>query len=209
MSLQNRVNPFGALEAVSARGAWLGNRGILHDAQKKIVVPWRHKAWVTCQLNFQNIQRAIFSPHNYSELFFLDEATAFSAGHRPCAECRKDRFNEFKAAWCSANPDLAGASKLLVAQIDKQLHSERAVRGGGKVTYQAQFQNLPSGALIELEGKAHLLWRGQLHQWSHQGYEKSQVDLAPSAHVQVLTPASVVAMFRYGFEPQVHKSVCS
>ena len=95
MPLQNRVTPSGQLQAVSARGAWLGNRGILHDENKQIVAPWRHKAWVTCKLDFPGRHRAIFSPNNNSELFFLDEATAFSAGHRPCAECRKDRYNEF------------------------------------------------------------------------------------------------------------------
>jgi hypothetical protein len=76
----------------------MGNRGILHDAQRQIIAPWKHKAWVTCQLEFQGRRRAIFSPKNYSELFFFDEATAFSAGHRPCAECRRARYKAFKEA---------------------------------------------------------------------------------------------------------------
>jgi hypothetical protein len=84
IALQNRVTPRGDLEAVPARGAWLGNRGILHNDQQEIVAPWRHKAWVTCKLEFKGRKRVVFSPGTYSELFFLDEATAFSAGHRPC-----------------------------------------------------------------------------------------------------------------------------
>jgi hypothetical protein len=107
----------------------MGNRGILHDEQQ-IVRPWKHKAWVTCQLLFNGRQRKVFGPGTYSELFFLDEATALSAGHRPCGECRRQRFNEFKATWTQANTE----GKATVADIDRQLHQERAVRGGGKVT---------------------------------------------------------------------------
>jgi hypothetical protein len=108
MPLQNRVDPWGRLVALNLRGTWLGNRGILHNEKKKIIAPWRHKAWVTCQLEFKGRKRQIFSPGSYSELFFLDEVTAFAAGHRPCAECRRDRYNEFKAAWLAMN--LPGSS---------------------------------------------------------------------------------------------------
>lgn len=208
MPLQNRVTPQGQLEAASARGAWLGNRGILHDEQKRVLVPWRHKAWVTCKLEFRGRRRDVFSRNNYSELFFLDEATAFSAGHRPCAECRRERYNEFKTAWCAANPILAGASNPPIAHIDKQLHSERAVYGGGKVTFQERLPNLPSGTFVEIEGNAYLLWQRRLWLWSHQGYIEPSA-IVPSALVTVLTPASVVAVFRYGFKPQVHESACS
>ena len=208
MPLQNRVTPSGQLQAVSARGAWLGNRGILHDENKKIVAPWRHKAWVTCKLDFPGRHRAIFSPNNYSELFFLDEATAFSAGHRPCAECRKDRYNEFKAAWCAANPEVAG-SKPPITQIDKKLHSERAIRGGNKVTYDEQFKNIPPGTFIDFEDAPHLFWLGQLYPWSHHGYGQPHSAPPESMQVRVLTPASIVATFRHGFKPQVHESARS
>jgi hypothetical protein len=85
MPFQNRVDPYGELHAVPTRGAWLGNRGILHDDAQRIVVPWRLKRWLICTLHFKDRHRAVFTPHRYSELFFLDEATAFAAGHRPCA----------------------------------------------------------------------------------------------------------------------------
>ena len=92
MSLQNRVDPWGALNAFSARGAWLGNRGILHNEHQQVVVQWRGKAWITCLLDFKGRANTVFAPGAYSQLFFLDEASAFAAGHRPCAECRRHRF---------------------------------------------------------------------------------------------------------------------
>lgn len=209
MPLQNRVDPWGSLQSVPARGAWLGNRGILHDENKQVVAPWRHKSWVTCKLEFQGRKREIFSPGKYSELFFLDEATALSAGHRPCAECRRERYNEFKAIWCAANLENGSSTDIPVAQIDKQLHMERAVRGGGKVTYRTDFGAVPAGAFIEIGGVAFLLWQGCLHQWSVHGYSLS--NLAPSQLdvVTILTPASIVRVLQHGFRPQVHDSASS
>jgi hypothetical protein len=208
MTLQNRVDPWGRLRAVSARGSLLGNRGILHDEHKQIVAPWRHKAWVTCKLEYQGVKREIFSSGNYSELFFLDEATALSAGHRPCAECRRDRYNEFKAVWCAANLEGVLPSSVPIAQIDRQLHSERAVRGGDKVTFQTELKNLHPGVFIEANGDAFLLWNDRFYLWSPHGYTASNVMLDPSQAVNVLTPASVVETFRQGFIPQVHESAC-
>ena len=95
MPLQNRVSPSGELLADNARGSWLGNRGILHNEKKEIIRPWKQKNWVLCELNFKERKREVFSQNSYSELFFLDEATALSAGHRPCASCRRQRVDEF------------------------------------------------------------------------------------------------------------------
>jgi hypothetical protein len=206
--LQNRVDPCGKLIAVNARGSWLGNRGILHNERKEIIAPWRHKAWVTCQLVFRGRKRQIFSLNNYSELFFLDEATAFSAGHRPCAECRKERYKEFKGAWLNANAEVAALS-LPVAQIDKQLHSERAVRGGKKVTYSTEFNNVPFGTFIQRKGNAYLYWQGKLKEWSPNGYLETGALPEPSEVVTVLTPLSIVRIYENGFRPQVHESASS
>ena len=206
-SLQNRVTPRGKLEAVSARGAWLGNRGILHNERQEIVAPWRHKAWVTCKLEFKGRKRTVFAPRRYSELFFLDEATAFSAGHRPCGECRRDKFKAFKAAWCTANPNLLQTSNPSIGLVDKQLHAERAVRGGGQVTYNEMIGNLPDGVFINIDGTAVLVWRGHLHTWTHHGYVEQRPIKASSTVVQVLTPKSVVAAFREGLDVEIHESV--
>ncbi len=99
MPLQNRVDPYGTLHATEARGAWMGNRGVLHDASKHVVAAWRLRRWITCVLTFKERRREVFAPNRYSELFFLDEATSLAAGHRPCAECRRERYEEFRDAW--------------------------------------------------------------------------------------------------------------
>ncbi|MGH8190975.1 MAG: hypothetical protein ACREP2_05970 [Rhodanobacteraceae bacterium] len=208
MSLQNRVNPFGGLDAVSARGAWLGNRGILHNDRREIVARWRTKAWITCRLHYRGIRRAVFSPHTWTELFFLDEATAFAAGHRPCALCRRERYNEFKHAWCAANAGLLDVPEPHVTFIDARLHAERVTREGRKVTWVARFGDLPSGAFVAFDETAYLVWRDRLFPWSHQGYDVPLPALCAGDPVDVLTPRSIVAMFNAGFRPQVHESAC-
>lgn len=181
----------------------MGNRGTLHNENRKIVSLWKRKPWVTCQLEFKGRHRQVFGPNTYSELFFLDEATAFSAGHRPCATCRRERYNEFKDGWTMANrPD--APAKLPIAEIDKQMHSERIARDGKKITYVEEFGRLPEGVFIEVDGNGFLFWDSKLHQWSSEGYVRATEPLAPSEKVKVLTPVSVVKLFKKGFRPQVH-----
>src|SRR5215813_6768471 len=198
MPYQNRVDPYGQLRAVKDRGAWMGNRGILHNDAREIVAQWRLKRWIICRLSFKDRYRRVFTPHRYSELFFLDEATAFSAGHRPCAECRRQRYNEFRDALSMANPAAAKGEKLRAEDIDRQLHLERARRGGGKQSHLANLGVLPSGVFIDLQGVAHLLWLGRLYPWSFAGYGMPRSIQADEV-VRVLTPASIVASFRRGF----------
>tara|TARA_R110002126_G_scaffold161549_12_gene309407 strand:+ start:2434 stop:3063 length:630 start_codon:yes stop_codon:yes gene_type:complete len=208
MPLQNRVDPYGRLIAAKAKGNFLGNRGILHNENKEIVSQYKHKAWVTCALSFKGIKREIFGPNRYSELFFLDEATAFSAGHRPCAHCRKARYNEFKAAWIFANveaPDI----KLSVQQIDDVLHKERVTKGAQKVIYTAQLSDLPSGTFVEFDDKPNLLWHKVLYLWSPEGYKKSDITVPAIDDVKVLTPASIVNIYSNGFAPEVHHSIAN
>ena len=204
MSLQNRVDPWGKLNAVSMRGSLMGNRGILHNESRQIVRPWAGKSWVTCALQFNEVHRPVFDKGTYSELFFLDEATAFAAGHRPCNFCRKPRYTEFKAAWLRTNrPDAVGNT--LITEIDKVLHAERAIPGGGKVMFSAAVQDLPSGAMFEHEGAAFLVWNGAVQRWSFEGYAPSTLQAGPQ-QVDVLTPASIVRMYANGFIPNVHTS---
>ena len=96
--MQNRVNPFGEIIETKARGLWMGNRGHIHNDDRKIVRPFKLKAWIACKLEFKNRHREIMAHNLYTELFFLDEATAFAAGHRPCFECRRENAEKFKAA---------------------------------------------------------------------------------------------------------------
>lgn len=209
MPLQNRVDPWGQLKAVNAHGTMLGNRGIIHNEQKQIIAPWRGKAWVTCQLRFEGITRAVFSAGSYSELFFIDEATALSAGHRPCADCRRERFNEFKSAWVAANRERVESDNPTIAEIDKVLHAERASADGEKITFDAKLKDLPPGTFIDVDGDAMLLWRGKMRAWSFEGYGKGLALPQSSAIVRVLTPASIVRMLTAGFSPQVNVSAYS
>lgn len=209
MPLQNRIDPCGNFIATDARGALMGNRGVLHNDKKEITSLWKHQSWVTCQLSFKGRQRKIFSPGSYSELFFLDEATAFAAGHRPCCECRRERCQEFIEVWKVSNADLGNISSL--GEIDKQLNAERAVprsraiNGGrkAKVTYTEAFGVLPDGTFIELDDDAYLCWQGKLKKWSAHGYLETELLPEPDDVVTVLTPRSIVKMYSNGFIPQV------
>jgi hypothetical protein len=207
MPLRNRVDPWGQLHAVPARGTLLGNRGIIHNRAREIVAPWRTKAWITCQLEWQGRRRTVMQPGTWTELFFLDEASAFASGHRPCAYCRRARFTEFKTAWLAANPAVLPSATPRITEIDNVLHRERTRRGGGKVTYEETLPTLPDGVMVEIDGVAYLVWRQQLLQWSFAGYAQSETSWRPEQIVRVLTPASIVRMFRDGFRPEVHKSV--
>ncbi|MEO7000407.1 MAG: hypothetical protein ABI068_01210 [Ktedonobacterales bacterium] len=203
MPLQNRVTPFGEIVAVAARGLLMGNRGILHDETQRIVRPWQVRRWIACRTAFRGRRRQVMQPHSYTELFFLDEATAFAAGHRPCAECRHEDYQRFRTAWAAWSGELASAD-----QMDVILHSNRLEGHGGrqrKRIYQEAITALPDGAFIQLEGAAWLLWHGRLLAWSAAGYTARR--LAPaSGSVEVLTPRALVAVFHAGYQPMVHSS---
>lgn len=204
--LRNRVNPWGELISAHQRGSLMGNRGILHNSQNEIVRNWAHKSWVTCLLAYKDIKRPKpFSAGNYSELFFLDEATAFAAGHRPCTYCQRARSKEFKSAWLAANISKEQHPGFSMTMVDDQIHEERAAKGGVKITYQATLSSLPTGAIFEHEGKAYLVYAGKPLLWSFDGYT-NVVPLPRETMVNVLTPKSIVAVFQGGFTPQLHQS---
>lgn len=211
--LRNRVDPRGQLHDTPEHGSWLGNRGILHNDQKQIIRQWQHTGWVTCLLKCGESTRTgettrdkLFTEGNYSELFFLDEATAFSAGHRPCAQCRNKRYKEFKSAWIDANSHLDLPENLSSKDIDNKLQEQRVVSDGGKRTDEATLESLPAGSMIDLDSAVFLIWRGRLYRWSFSGYLPYDKKIAPSTVVKVLTPASIVRMFASGFVPHVHVS---
>jgi hypothetical protein len=206
LNLQNRVDPWGKLHAVPNRGALMGNRGILHDDGNKIVRQWAHKAWVTCLLEFNDIKRPKpFSAGNYSELFFLDEATAFAAGHRPCAHCQRARHREFKEAWLRANVSEELRTSTLMPAVDRALHAERCIPGGSKVTFDAPLVELPRGVMFEHEDVAYLVGAAGYLPWSFEGYGAAKT-IGPTAVVKVLTPQSVIGAFEEGFMPVFHQS---
>jgi hypothetical protein len=201
MSLQNRVDPQGNIISTTARGTWLGNRGVIHNEQKQIIKPYNLKAWITCALEFRGRHREVMMPNRWTELFFLDEATAFSAGHRPCFQCRYKDHQQFKAAWLKGNPQYGFNEKTPVSEIDKILHAER-INKGEKVTYDEDPANLPNGTFILIDGKPYAIWGKLIYQWTPFGYEKG-ITLLTAKKVKVLTPKSIVNMLKAGYEPQI------
>jgi len=199
--LQNRVDPFGDLILTPARGSWTGTRGILHNKEHQIIRPFKLKAWLTCQLQFKGRRRQVMAPDRYTSLFFLDEATSFAAGHRPCCECRREDFNRFKTAWLQGNPSYGFHQKTPIGEIDKILHRERIARDGSKVFGHADIHTLPDGAFIQIDKHAFLLKAGRIHRWTPSGYEASEAFPAEKM-VRVLTPLSVLHAFRAGYAPQ-------
>jgi hypothetical protein len=177
----------------------LGNRGILHDDHRQIVRTAQVRRWLACVLEFKGIRRTIMRPHRYTELFFLDEVTALSAGHRPCCECRHQAYKEFQARWRAAVSAQASAD-----EMDRRLHGERRLRGGAKVTYRARCEDLPAGAFIARGGAAWLVRGDQLLRWTAGGYTGREP--RPAGLVTVLTPRSTVAVLRDGYLPGVHPS---
>ncbi len=203
MPLQNRVTPFGAIVAVEARGMLMGNRGVLHSETRQIVRQSQVRRWIACLTSFRGRQRTVMSPRSYTELFFLDEATALAAGHRPCAECRHADYLRFKLIWEAVHGGPVSAD-----QIDAVLHADRLEGRGSKArqrVHRAEVASLPDGVFLNLDGAASLLWRGHLLRWSAAGYTLRQ-PVPTGGKVTVLTPQTLVAVIGAGYAPVVHPS---
>ena len=202
MPRRNRVNPFGEIVSVPDRGLFMGNRGRLHRPDGTLSRSFAGRHWIICQLQYKDEKRAVMT-RGYTELFFLDEATALAAGHRPCQRCWPAAYKAFRQAWLAANPDLPGLP--LRDAMDDPLHAERTAGA----LRRAALGELPDGAFVVRsrdDRTAWLLWQGRLHRWTPGGY--SGVAAADVGEmVQVLTPASTVAVLRAGYRPVVHPSV--
>jgi hypothetical protein len=208
MPRRNRVTPFGEIVAIPERGTMMGNRGILHDAEGRIRRPWQVKRWLICVLEFRGRYRTVMTPNRYTELFFLDEATALAAGHRPCAECRHRRYLAFRDAWDFGNSSLVGSAAVMADGLDGRLHAERVGPDRSKRTHRANIDHLPDGVFLTLEGHDGDAWliRGDaILAWSSAGYRERR--RRPKGEVvSVLTPASTVNAIRSGFLPGIHPS---
>jgi hypothetical protein len=157
MPFQNCVAPTGALQAVSSNGTLMGNRGILHDDAGNILRSHAHQNWVTCALQYKDREQTVMAPGRYTQLFFLDEVTALSAGHRPCATCRWDRYRSFIDAWCQVHgrPD---TGRSVPQAIERILHGTRIARNGSRVTFRAKLTDLPNGTILADDPTPILLW---------------------------------------------------
>lgn len=201
MTRQNRVMPDGAIVADPARGTLTGNRGILHDAEGRMgKARWRHPHWISCELEYKGWRRQIMAPGRWTELFFLDEAVAMSAGHRPCALCRRADYNAFRAGWSRAFGQECSA-----AEMDRVLHAARVLPGTRTLsTRRAQFGDLPDGSFIRQDQSYFLILDGGLLPFAPEGY--GQRLAPPLGKVEVLTPEPMVRVLAAGYRPRLHAS---
>ena len=205
MPLQNRVDPFGSIHAVSARGAMMGNRGgRIHDpAAKTINRKFASKRWIACVCEFRGRKRAVMG-NSYTELFFLDEVAALAAGHRPCAECRNADFKRFSNGWKQAF-GLADMPK--ADEMDAVLHRERSVSGAGPQPLDARMISiLPDGTMIARDGNAWAVRAGAALRWSFGGYGASNQLGAFGGNVSLLTPPGIVKVLKTGYQAAWHSS---
>ncbi len=210
MPRPNRVDPFGSLIITPARGTLMGNRGRLHDAEGRIGGrQWSTRAWIACRLEFKGRHRTIMAPGRYTELFFLDEATALAAGHRPCGECRRDDYRRFRGAFEAGDSRLELSAHDDVSALDRLLHRERLSRPpwSAAPAPAVLLDDLPDGAMVtrdDLPG-AWLVWQGRLLRWTPFGYD-SALPRMPDIAMRLITPLSIVAAIKAGYLPTVHPS---
>jgi len=203
MPLQNRVWPTGEIVADPARGLMMGNRGCLHGRGRELGVSrWRSKLWICCVLDWKDVQRDPMPPGRWTALFFLDEATALAAGHRPCGYCRRGDYVDFGRAWQAAR-SLGDPPRAV--EMDAWLHAERVDRTRRKLTHPRELAELPDGVMVRSGDGAALLSDGALRRWSPDGYG-APAAAAPQGLAEVLTPPSIVAAIGAGYRPMVHAS---
>jgi hypothetical protein len=202
MPLQNRVTPMGDIIAEPERGIFTGNRGIIHDPLTRTLLNrrWASQAWLVCTLQWRGVRRTVMGTGSWTELFFLDEATALAAGHRPCFLCRRAEALVFQSGF----PSLDRAARPKVPDIDRVLHAER-LDGRHKRLHdlRSPAADLPDGAMIFQDGGPHLILKGLARRWSLTGYGTAT---APLGGAQLITPPSTVAALRAGYRPRFHAS---
>ena len=202
MPLQNRVTPWGDIVAVPQRGTFTGNRGIIHDPATRTLLKrrWSTRAWITCVCEFRGRRRAVMARRSWTELFFLDEATALAAGHRPCFYCRRADAKAFRAAWAAGH----GTPPPRAQEMDDALHAER-LDGRAKRLHPlpGAAEALPDGAMVQAGGAAYLIAGGRAWRWSFDGYQPAAM---PTGDAQLITPPSTLRALRAGYRPVPHPS---
>lgn len=195
MTLQNRVTPFGDIVATPERGLLMGNRGILHDDCRTLGRRrWAHKAWICCVTEFRGRRRQVMTPGRYTELFFLDEAVALAAGHRPCFECRREAARAYANGW---------GGNARAAEMDRVLHAER-LSGKQQQTHFCDLAGIPDGAFIARRGAAWLVKGPLLLRYTPAGYDAAIE--RPAGPVEVLTPPASLRALSAGYAPLLHPS---
>jgi len=203
MPLQNRVTPFSDIVAIAQRGLFTGNRGIIHHPATKTLLKkrWATKAWLICVCDYRGRRREVMGGRSWTELFFLDEAVALAAGHRPCFFCRRQCAEAFRAAWAKAR----GGRAPLAPEMDAVLHEERLDHGRKRLhAVPGDVSKLPDGAVIAAAGEAYTIARGRAFRWGAQGYERVwEISRADG----LLTPPSTLLAIRAGYRPALHPAI--
>ena len=205
MPLQNRVTPFGELVAIAQRGMFMGNRGIIHDPRTRTLLSrrWTTKAWITCTLDYKGVRRDVMSRRSWTELFFLDEATALAAGHRPCFFCRREAAETFRNAWTIGN----GGHRPAAPEIDEVLHRERlADRRKRLHSLPSPIDRLPEGTMVAMDATGYVISGGRALAWTEGGYRESSTSLSGA---KLLTPPSTLRALCAGYRPVLHPTAVS
>ena len=201
MALQNRVTPFGDIVATPARGTMMGNRGILHDDDRRLGRRhWAHNNWVNCVLSFHGRRRTVMTPGRYTELFVLDEAVALAAGHRPCGECRRAHYRAYMDLWAAHCADLGPASPKDVDRALQRARIDPATKAQRR--YAADLSVLPDGAFVDLDGTAYLVRGAHLRPYDPRGYGPA-IERPGVMSVTVLTPEPTVRILAAGYRPAI------
>jgi hypothetical protein len=213
MPLQNRVTPEGDIIATRHRGLMMGNRGgVIHLSDQTLGARrWASRQWIACVLEFKGRQREVMQPNTYTELFFLDEATALAAGHRPCFECRRAEAERFAELWARLQ---GRAERERAPVMDEALHAERVDILRGKRTFRARRADLPNGVFIRYarrrgEGRVFLTVGSSLLAWHPSGYTSLVTPSGIGEDVEVLTPRSIVAVLSAGYRPMLHPTAAA
>jgi len=198
---RNRVTPTGEIEAIPLRGAWTGNRGILHRG-RDIVRFHAGDLWITCALEFRGRRQQQWLPHHYTFLFFHDEAVSLAAGHRPCAECRRDAYRAYRAAWAAG----LGVDVPSAKEMNRQLHRERLVPGTHRRRlHELPWVDLPDGTFVLLDETPAVVAGDHLAEWTFEGYAARR-PRPRSGVATVITPPSTVAALRAGYAAQIDEA---
>lgn len=201
MTHPNRVQPDGTFLATPARGMLMGNRGVLHRDGVIGLARWKHRNWVCCEVSFRGRHRAIMPQGRWTALFFLDEAVAMAAGHRPCGQCRRNDYLAFAQAWEGAFGKWPGPRS-----ADAILHGARAQPGGQMLRFhRAEARTLPHGAMFRTGGSDFLVVDGAARPYAPEGY--GQPVALPEGRVDVLTAPPMCAVLLTGYRPRLHPSV--
>jgi hypothetical protein len=198
MPFQNRVTPFGEIVAIDQRGIFTGNRGIIHDPATKTLSGrrWTTKAWLICTCDYKGRRREIMGGRSWTELFFLDEAIALAAGHRPCFFCRRPAAEAFRLAWSAATNRKPSAPAM-----DAVLHRERLEQSRPPAS---RIDDLPDGAVVMTGSSAYTVACGQAFLWTESGYIHHANSVVPG---YLLTPPSTLSALRSGYRPVLHPAI--